>query len=129
MLLNDFFYIERQDTAIGGCLSVTVRLNPGHEIFQAHFPGQPITPGVCQIQMVIEILAHCLEADVSLTDIKHVKYLSVIKPDATPQLTVCFQKLEQADGTCQAVVTIGHGGQTYTKMSMTCQCRPRSIHP
>ena len=54
MLRNSFFNILNMVSGSDG-LEVMIRLNPEHEIFRAHFPGQPITPGVCQIQMVTEI--------------------------------------------------------------------------
>ena len=31
-----------------------VILNPDHLIYKAHFPGQPVTPGVCILQMIQE---------------------------------------------------------------------------
>ena len=35
---------------------VKIRLNPDHEIYRAHFPGNPITPGVCIVQIISEVL-------------------------------------------------------------------------
>ena len=52
-LSDDFFYvIKREERCDKQCF--TIRLNGEHEIFKAHFPGEPITPGVCQLQMVVE---------------------------------------------------------------------------
>ena len=65
MLKNDFYQILDETAS-----ETRVRLNPAHVIYQAHFPGRPITPGACQIQMVTEILAGRLGAEVSLTAIK-----------------------------------------------------------
>ena len=88
MLLNDFYQITEQASQ-----AFRIRLNPAHEIYRAHFPGQPITPGVCQIQLVTELLSQLLDAEATLTDCKNVKYLSVVRPEETPELTVRFAKL------------------------------------
>ena len=38
-----------------------LQLHPEHEIYQAHFPGNPITPGVCQVQIVAELAGRQLQ--------------------------------------------------------------------
>ena len=48
-LLNDFCTIAGGDTD-----KIWLRLNPDHPIYHAHFPGNPITPGVCIVQIVGE---------------------------------------------------------------------------
>ena len=32
--------------------SVSLRLESSHDIFKGHFPGNPVLPGVCQVEMV-----------------------------------------------------------------------------
>ena len=62
ILLNDFFQIvESGVDPKSGQLIFKVRLNASHVIYKAHFPGMPITPGVCIIQMVTECLQQHLE--------------------------------------------------------------------
>ena len=54
ILLNDFFQIvESGVDPKSGQLIFKVRLNASHVIYKAHFPGMPITPGVCIIQMCV----------------------------------------------------------------------------
>lgn len=115
MLLNDFYQITGRDSQM-----FQIRLNPAHEIYRAHFPGQPITPGVCQIQLVTELLSCLLDGETTLTDIKNVKYLSVIRPGETPGLVVRFTKLACEGDTCRAVAVLEEGGRLFTKMSITC---------
>lgn len=118
MLLNKFFEIIHTDAG-STVLTVSIRLNPDHEIYKAHFPGQPITPGVCQVQIVTEILSRHLDADVALTDIKSVKYMSVISPDETVELTVKFQKLTLDGDHCKVMVVFVKDERIFSKMSMT----------
>ena len=54
-MLDDLFSIVSCHSGEDG-VEYAVRLNPEHFIFRAHFPGMPITPGVCILQMCIELL-------------------------------------------------------------------------
>ena len=87
MLQNSFYKIVNMDSGQQDC-TATICLNREHEIYKAHFPGQPVTPGVCQIQIVTEILALQLNENVYLSDIKNVKYMAVISPEEVSELTV-----------------------------------------
>ncbi|MEP7278535.1 MAG: 3-hydroxyacyl-ACP dehydratase, partial [Bacteroidota bacterium] len=33
-----------------------LKINPDHAIFKGHFPGQPVVPGVCMMQIVKELM-------------------------------------------------------------------------
>ena len=52
MLLENFYKIihikERED----GKQAIEIELNPGHVLYQGHFPGQPVVPGVCTLQII-----------------------------------------------------------------------------
>ena len=96
-----------------------VRLNPEHEIYKAHFPGQPITPGVCQIQMVTELLSLHRGMEMILTDIKSVKYMAVISPAEVTELTVKFLKFVNEGSCLRTNVVLEKSGQVFSKMSMT----------
>ena len=54
-LINDFFEVIAL-TPSEGELRCKVKFNPEHFIYKAHFPGNPVTPGVCLVQMAAEIL-------------------------------------------------------------------------
>lgn len=55
LLKNDFFEIEKLDHSTG-LIASTIKINASHTIFDGHFPNNPITPGVVQLQITKEIL-------------------------------------------------------------------------
>lgn len=59
-------------------------MNENHEIFKGHFPGNPVVPGVCQIQMIKELIEKALNGFFRLTESDNVKFLSMISPIKTP---------------------------------------------
>ena len=101
-------------------------LNPSCFIYQAHFPGEPITPGVCIVQMGKELLEELLEENLQkkvrleINKVKNVKFLSVISPNETTVITYQMKKVEMsADGSeMTAQMVIVSGNETKAKISL-----------
>jgi 3-hydroxyacyl-[acyl-carrier-protein] dehydratase len=79
MLKDDFFYIQSLSDD-KGTISAVIEINPYHKIFEGHFPGQPVVPGVCMMQMVKEITEAATGKEYFLQKADLVKFLSVIVP-------------------------------------------------
>lgn len=93
MLLNDFYTIEswgHSKTTAGEATAVLV-LNPAHPIFEGHFPGDPVVPGACQLQMVEELLSHILESEYRLVNAGQIKFLTPIDPRRHPRIEALLQ--------------------------------------
>ena len=56
--------------------------------FAGHFPGNPILPGVAQVQVCIELLASSLDRPVHLTNLESVRYRKPVTPGMKCELTV-----------------------------------------
>lgn len=85
ILLDHFYRIEslqKEDTGI----SARVTFDVGHPIFRGHFPDMPIVPGVCQTQMLAEVINQALNADLQLRSAASIKFLSVVDPTRNPTL-------------------------------------------
>ena len=81
MFLNGLYTIKRiLREGNSNKLSILIQLNPSHEIFKGHFPGNPILPGVCIVQILKEILMHQLDNKLILNYASSIKYLSYINP-------------------------------------------------
>jgi 3-hydroxyacyl-[acyl-carrier-protein] dehydratase len=91
MLKNDFYTVEGLSTT-DDSMSCTVRFNPAHEIFKGHFPGQPVVPGVCMIQMVKEMLGEHLGKPMFLRSTGQVKFLQLITPNISPVLNLSWKQ-------------------------------------
>lgn len=79
ILLNDFFTINdsrSSETEIWAELLI----NADHKIFEGHFPNQPVVPGVCQMQMIKEIVELMLDKETNLVQAADMKFLAVIDP-------------------------------------------------
>lgn len=53
-LKNNLYKIIRKE-GVGPVVNYAIELIPSCVIYAAHFPGEPITPGVCIVQMGKEL--------------------------------------------------------------------------
>ncbi len=79
MLLNDFFTINEKESSATE-IWAEIRINSDHKIFEGHFPGQPVVPGVCMMQMIKEIVEEVLGKETNLVKASDLKFLAVINP-------------------------------------------------
>ena len=120
MKLQDNLYTILSQQEEEGLATFQLRIHPEWPIYKAHFPGHPITPGVCIVQMVQELLQRVLNRPVTLRKAKNVKYLAIITPDEVSELTVSFTKLEeQEDGSLKVQAQVTGSETIYTKLSAT----------
>ncbi len=103
MQLRNNLYTVAEKEVEGLTGRFAVSLNPSCVIYQAHFPGQPITPGVCIVQMGVELLEELLgessgqKVSLEIAKVKNVKFLSVISPLENPQVDYFLKKLEKSE--------------------------------
>lgn len=90
-------------------------------IYKAHFPGNPITPGVCIIQIATELLSElCDNRTLELLNVSNAKYLAVIAPNQTEELSYRFKKIEISEDQLRmkASVDVCNEDTIFTKLSL-----------
>jgi 3-hydroxyacyl-[acyl-carrier-protein] dehydratase len=63
-----------------------LQLDQTHPIYHGHFPGNPVVPGVCQIQMLKELVEKTVHQQVNLIESDNIKFLNMINPQVNPML-------------------------------------------
>ncbi len=101
--------------------SFDLELNAGHEIYKAHFPGKPITPGVCLVQIAQELLEELTGKQLEITAVKNVKFLAVVSPVETPRVTYTVTKLADGDDGVVAQVAVSSDSGAMARISLTCK--------
>lgn len=118
MLLQDFYTIDQLAVSNEGKLEAQVTLNTNHQIYNGHFPGQPIVPGVCLIEMVRGILAGHLQQSLFFHGADQIKFMNIVDPQKTDHLTFKLS-LQEEDGAYQVKNEAVAGETTYFKMKGT----------
>lgn len=112
-LINSLCTVERVDGD-----QIQLRLNADHEIYRAHFPGTPVTPGVCLVQMVGELLSQRVGRELTLNRVVNLKFVSVVSPLETPLIEVSFTSIDDDGGQCKVKGTVTANGEQKTKYSL-----------
>jgi putative 3-hydroxymyristoyl/3-hydroxydecanoyl-(acyl carrier protein) dehydratase len=124
-LKNNLYKIISKEE-VNSIFNYTVELNPSCVIYQAHFPGEPITPGVCIVQIGKEVIEDLLLEQSSasrrleIIKAKNIKFLSVISPNETPILTYQVRKLVFSDDkmTIETQIVVNSDDKSMAKISL-----------
>jgi 3-hydroxyacyl-[acyl-carrier-protein] dehydratase len=98
----------------------TIKLNPQHFIYAAHFPGEPITPGVCIMQIAQELLSEHTGQALAIKCVKNVKFLRIITPNENPVVSYSLQKISREDESIKAQVSVSSEEGVFAKLSLVC---------
>lgn len=124
MQFLDDLLITQSITETENGFTAVLRCNPDHLIYQAHFPGNPITPGACLLQIAGELMQRKTGRTLYMKSSKNVKYLNVLVPAEDKEVRFVFSNLAEIDTECKAQVVIADEAQVYTKMSLTFSYEP-----
>lgn len=119
ILLNDFYSIIQKDSA-PGTLKAKIAINAKHRIFEGHFPGLPVVPGVCMLQIVRELMEVDLKKELRISQADNMKFLSVINPQENSEVDASIGYTEQ-DGQYAINATLFAGTITFFKLKATLQ--------
>jgi 3-hydroxyacyl-[acyl-carrier-protein] dehydratase len=93
----------------------TIRINANHAIFNGHFPGNPVTPGVVQMEIIKELLSEGLGKTVQLLSMSNCKYLAILNPNECGNIEINIAPTEQENGSLKAVISIKNDEITFLK--------------
>ena len=96
---------------------VRIRLNPESAIYRAHFPGNPVTPGVCQVGIVEELVGKICGKALILKEVKVLKFTDILHP-SKEEVEIRFDKLEADGDAVVAKGTVRSDEDIFTKFSL-----------
>jgi 3-hydroxyacyl-[acyl-carrier-protein] dehydratase len=76
---NDLFRIHKL-THQDGIINATLDINQDSSILKGHFPGHPVVPGACMLQIVKEVLEEALNLSLRLKKADYLKFMTMIDP-------------------------------------------------
>jgi 3-hydroxyacyl-[acyl-carrier-protein] dehydratase len=86
MLLKDFYKVVSLENTAENKHLVLIHVNAEHEVFKGHFPGNPIMPGVCMMQIIKELVEQISGTSLFMQSLSNVKFMALINPFNTPEL-------------------------------------------
>ena len=121
--LDDLFTIKFTEETENG-FSVHLLCNPSHPVYQAHFPGNPITPGACLLKTAGEVLHRRSGRPIYLKASKNIKYLNLLIPEEGKEVCYNFSSFAEIENGCKAQLVIADNTVVYSKMSLTFSYEP-----
>lgn len=119
MLLNTFYTIANQEFAADK-LQATIVFNRGHKIFDGHFPGLPVVPGVTMMQIVREVTELAVNRKLRIATGDNMKFMAVINPDERAEVSLTIT-LKADNGSYPVNATLYAGDVTFFKFKGTLQ--------
>jgi 3-hydroxyacyl-[acyl-carrier-protein] dehydratase len=119
MLLKDFYRIGSITKTDTQKYTVIVLVNEKHEVFTGHFPGNPVMPGVCMIQIIKELTEQISERQLVLQSLSNVKFMALINPFVNPELKLDLEISETGDALIKVKNTIFMNETVALKLSAT----------
>jgi 3-hydroxyacyl-[acyl-carrier-protein] dehydratase len=89
-VLQDNFYTCHDVVRSEGEYNSRIEFNPDHSIFSGHFPGQPVVPGVCMMELIKELLQQQTGKTLMLRTAPNVKFLQLLTPAIRPSVHISF---------------------------------------
>lgn len=117
MKLNKYLYEIIDKEPDRDMVTYTIILIPSCPIYDAHFPEMPITPGVCQIQIIKELLEDWTNRILEIQGVKNAKFVSVLKPD-NQVIKVSLAKIIKDENQIKVQAVIADDDSTYAKLSL-----------
>jgi len=123
MLFEGKLYEIRNMEYAGGILRVSIVILRDHPVFDGHFPGNPILPGVCSIQITGELLSKYLSQKIMLIKSENIKFMSLVVPSENTILNyeISFSTKEENILSIKCNVTSNEMEVLKMKGSYLCQ--------
>lgn len=105
MLLDTYFTIKEEKKNDSGS-DFLISLNPNHQVYQGHFPGDPICPGVCSIQTIRECAEVALTQKVVISAISQCRFSELLTPVKNTELLVKLSFDKSGDDVIKVIASI-----------------------
>ena len=95
MILKDNFYTINELEFVENKIQASIKIDSNHSIFEGHFPNNPITPGVVEMEIVKEIVSEGIKKTLKMSKMSNCKFLAILNPLNSSEVNVKIDVLEQ----------------------------------
>lgn len=87
-MLIPHFYSVKEFNFTDNQLKAIIELNHEHDVFKGHFPNNPVTPGVCMLQILKELTEQATNTNLFIKECSNVKFMALINPEVNAVLAI-----------------------------------------
>ena len=100
MLLDNFYTILSSESSDSTIWTIQIKLNPGHPVYQGHFPEHPVVPGVCLLQLIKECVEDIRQQKLQVTQVSSCKSVQFTISLVEYTRHSCIQKKSALSSSC-----------------------------
>lgn len=123
MLLDNRFYKILKERADGLSGTYDIAILPDCSVYDGHFPGDPVCPGVCNIETIKECAMRLTGERLLIKTIKQCRLTAIASPTVCPEVTVTVSATKSDDNTYTVLASIQDSKQTYMEYKGTMECQ------
>jgi len=118
MLKDDFYTIPKYSFGSNSAHFV-IWLKKEHTLFQAHFPNNPIVPGVYIVQIGKELFSFLQKKNFIVKNIKNIKFTNPIVPSVHSEVfyKMTWENIDEND-LYHLKIEVSSGNTLFSKISM-----------
>ena len=118
MLLKDkFFTVLHEERITANDAVFLCELKADCDVYRGHFPAKPVSPGVCNIEMIRECAEMLVGQDLLIDTIKQCRLTAVASPAICPKVDVKVSvALVEGTETYNIVASIADAETSYMEM-------------
>lgn len=90
-----------------GAAEAVVLLDPDFAGFEGHFPGAPVLPGMCHVDLALRAASQALGAPLELVAVERARFVRKVLPDEELRIRLAFQPSEGAGTSIVADHSVG----------------------
>ncbi len=115
MLIPDLYSVESSWKEDGlSCFGLV--LCPGCSVYKGHFPGEPVTPGVCSLEIMVECASLSAGKELAISKVADCRFLKIVSPGALPCPVVRLSLSPKDDGAWILNASLGDGKEDYATL-------------
>lgn len=115
-LANNYYRILGTAMQTDGSAVFRIALLPDCDVYRGHFPGRPVCPGVCQVEMARQCAGRLAEHPLLIRRIVSCRFLTLATPDACPELDLAVVLQPAGEGTWTAIARLYDREHTYMEL-------------
>ena len=117
----DFYKIDSCEKTDSGYI-FNVSLMPDSEVYKGHFPGQPVAPGVCLMQMMKECYEYAACTVTKLEKIKLCRFVRLVEPSKVKDVQIQVDAVE-SDGLVSIQASIFRNAEVFVSLKAELSVR------
>lgn len=113
LLENKFYHIINIEKTGEGSAVYELELLPECDVYRGHFPGKPVSPGVCEIETVKELAMSLTGRKLFIATVGQCRFKAVASPQACPKVKVSLEVSLCSEGCYKVLASIADAGTVY----------------